>query len=76
MNSNIRAILICLVGYFCFDLMAVHIRFLSARYSPQELSVYRNILGILPAIIFLAYGRELTLKLGFYRIAKWRLAFA
>tara|TARA_B100001093_G_scaffold222740_1_gene213495 strand:+ start:77 stop:943 length:867 start_codon:yes stop_codon:yes gene_type:complete len=69
-----RAIMICLLGYFCFDLMAVHVRFLSARYSPQELSVYRNILGIIPAILFLAYERELTFKFSFYRIKKWRLA--
>lgn len=75
MNSNTRAILICLIGYFCFDLMAVHVRFLSARYSPQELSVYRNILGIVPAILFLAYERELTFKLHYYRITRWRLAF-
>ena len=75
MNSNIRAILICLIGYFCFDLMAVHVRFLSARYSPQELSVYRNILGIIPAILFLAYERELTFKLHYYQIPRWRLAF-
>lgn len=74
MNSNMRAIMICLLGYFCFDLMAVHVRFLSARYSPQELSVYRNILGIIPAILFLAYERELTFKFSFYRIKKWRLA--
>ena len=66
--------MICLLGYFCFDLMAVHVRFLSARYSPQELSVYRNILGIIPAILFLAYERELTFKFSFYRIKKWRLA--
>jgi drug/metabolite transporter (DMT)-like permease len=75
MNSNICAILICLIGYFCFDLMAVHVRFLSARYSPQELSVYRNILGIVPAILFLAYERELTFKLHYYQITRWRLAF-
>jgi drug/metabolite transporter (DMT)-like permease len=55
--------------------MAVHVRFLSARYSPQELSVYRNILGIIPAILFLAYERELTFKLHYYQIPRWRLAF-
>ena len=50
MPSNIRAILVCLLAYVCFDLMAVHVRFLSARYSPQELSVYRNVLGVLPTV--------------------------
>ena len=74
MNTNIRAILICLVAYFCFDLMAVHVRFLSGRYNPQELSLYRNVLGVIPALLFLAYERQLTFRLREYRIAQWRLA--
>ena len=74
MNTNLRAILICLVAYFCFDLMAVHVRFLSERYNPQELSLYRNVLGVIPALLFLAYERQLTFRLREYRIAKWRLA--
>ena len=73
MNRNMGAIFVCLLGYFY--LMAVHIRFLSAQYSPQELSVYRNIIGIIPAILYLAYGRGLTFNLHLYRIVKWRLAF-
>ncbi len=73
-NNNIRAILICLCAYFCFDLMAVHVRFLSSRYNPQELSLYRNVLGVIPAIIYLAYERQLTLRLIEYRLIKWRLA--
>ena len=55
--------------------MAVHIRFLSAQYSSQKLSDYRNILDIIPAILYLAYGRELTFNLHSYRVVKWRLAF-
>ncbi len=74
MSTNVRAILICLVAYFCFDLMAVHVRFLSERYNPQELSFYRNVLGIIPALMFLAYNGQLTFRLREYRIAKWRLA--
>ena len=73
-NNNIRAILICLCAYFCFDLMAVHVRFLSSRYNPQELSLYRNVLGVIPAIIYLAYEKQLTLRLIEYRLIKWRLA--
>ena len=74
MNTNIRAIFICLVAYLCFDLMAVHVRVLSERYNPQELSLYRNILGVFPAVLFLAYERQLTFRLREYRITKWRLA--
>ena len=75
MSPNIRAILVCLLAYICFDLMSVHVRILSVRYSPQELSVYRNILGILPSILLLAYTRELSLRISDYKIKKWKLAF-
>lgn len=57
MTSNTQAILICLLAYICFDLMAVHVRVLSEGYSPQELSVYRNILGVIPTVALLAYTR-------------------
>ena len=75
MTTNIRAILVCLLAYFCFDLMSVHVRILSARYSPQELSVYRNVLGVLPSILLLMYTRELSFDIKDYKIEKWKLAF-
>ena len=75
MSSNIRAILVCLLAYICFDLMSVHVRILSVDYSPQELSVYRNVLGVLPSIVLLAYTRELSFRIGDYKIKKWKLAF-
>lgn len=74
MSSNVRAILICLLAYICFDVMSVHVRILSARYSPQELSVYRNILGVLPSIVLLAYTRELSFDPRDYKIRQWKLA--
>ena len=75
MTTNIRAILVCLLAYFCFDLMSVHVRILSASYSPQELSVYRNVLGVLPSILLLMYTRELSFDIKDYKIEKWKLAF-
>jgi len=75
MSSNIRAILVCLLAYICFDLMSVHVRILSVVYSPQELSVYRNVLGVLPSIVLLAYTRELSFRISDYKIKKWKLAF-
>ena len=66
--------MICLCAYLCFDLSAVHVRFLSSHYNPQELSLYRNVLGVIPAILYLAYERQLTLRLAEYRLIKWRLA--
>ena len=75
MTTNIRAILVCLLAYLCFDLMSVHVRILSASYSPQELSVYRNVLGVLPSILLLIYTRELSFDIKDYKIKKWKLAF-
>ena len=75
MTTNIRAILVCLLAYLCFDLMSVHVRILSVRYSPQELSVYRNVLGLLPSILLLIYTRELSFDIKDYKIKKWKLAF-
>ncbi|MDO7655375.1 MAG: DMT family transporter, partial [Paracoccaceae bacterium] len=57
------------------DLMSVHVRILSASYSPQELSVYRNVLGVLPSILLLMYTRELSFDIKDYKIKKWKLAF-
>lgn len=75
MSSNVRAIFVCLLAYICFDVMSVHVRILSTRYSPQELSVYRNILGVLPSVVLLAYTRELSFNLRDYKIKQWKLAF-
>ena len=62
MTSNTRPILICLLAYICFDLMAVHVRVLSEGYSPQQLSFYRNVLGVIPTVALLAYTRQLRFK--------------
>ena len=75
MTSSIRAILVCLLAYICFDIMSVHVRVLSERYTPQELSVYRNVVGIVPAVVMLAYSGELSLKWADYKIKQWKLAF-
>ena len=73
MTTNFRAIATCLLAYICFDLMSVHVRLLSSNYSPQELSVYRNVIGVIPAIFYMWYSKELSLKISDYKIEKWKL---
>ena len=73
MTTNFKAISTCLLAYFCFDLMSVHVRLLSINYSPQELSVYRNVIGVLPAIFYMWYSKELSFKISDYKIKKWKL---
>ena len=76
MTQSVRAILICLVAYLCFDLLSIHVRYLSARYSAQELSVYRNIFGMLPSIVLLWYTRELSMRPADYKLVQWKLALS
>ena len=76
MTSNMKAILTCLLAYFFFDVMSVHVRILSINYSPQELSVYRNVIGVLPAIFYLWYSKELSLKISDYKLEQWKLAIS
>ena len=76
MTSNVKAILTCLLAYFFFDVMSVHVRILSINYSPQELSVYRNVIGVLPAILYMWYSKELSLKISDYKLDKWKLAIS
>ena len=71
-----KAILTCLLAYFFFDVMSVHVRILSINYSPQELSVYRNVIGVLPAILYMWYSKELSLKISDYKLDKWKLAIS
>ena len=76
MTSNLKAILTCLLAYFFFDIMSVHVRILSINYTPQELSVYRNVIGVLPAIFYLWYSKELSSKISDYKLDKWKLAIS
>ncbi len=76
MTSNVKAIFTCLLAYFFFDVMSVHVRILSINYSPQELSVYRNVIGVLPAIFYMWYSKELSLKISDYKLGKWKLAIS
>ena len=73
-SSNSRAIFVCLLTYTCFDAMGVQVRMLSETHSPQELSVYRYILGVMPSLLLLHYTGELMLKLNNYKIKHWKVA--
>lgn len=71
-----RAVALSLLALLLFDFMGLIIKHLSPRYSAAELSAYRNIFGVLPAVIALwasglwhAGGRK-------WRIRQWKLAAA
>ena len=76
MTSNFKAISTCLLAYLFFDIMSVHVRILSINYSPQELSVYRNVIVVVPAIFYMWYSKELSLKISDYKLEQWKLAIS
>lgn len=70
----LQAVVLLLSAILCFDVMSILVRFLLERYSAQELSAYRNVLGIIPSLALLIYTGELRLKGSHLFIKKWPLA--
>ena len=61
MQSNLfRAVAIILFGIVAFDLMAVTVRMLGSEYPILQISVLRNIFGIIPALLLLIIGPGLS----------------
>lgn len=70
----IRAVIFLLLSILLFDAMSIAVRHLLARYSAQELSAYRNFLGVLPSLIVMVWVGELRLRGTNLRIRQWKLA--
>lgn len=74
--SFMRAVAILLLAILLFDVMGAIIKHLGARYPPQQLSVFRNIFGLVPGAVVLwssaawhSAGRPVMIE-------KWPLALA
>ncbi len=71
------ALAICLVlaALIGFDIMAILVRILSARgYSAAELAAYRNVLGVFPSLLVMAWMGELRALRKTILISRWKLA--
>lgn len=75
-DNTTKAVAISILSLFLFDFMGLLIKHLSETYTAAELSAYRNVFGLAPALIALwtnaawrRGGRPL-------RIRQWRLALA
>ena len=75
-TSVLIPILIVMTGILLLDIMGVFIRILSATYPPQELSVLRNIFGMVPSILLLFWTASWHRAGRPWRIRQWKLAFA
>lgn len=67
----LRAILAVLAGIFLLDLMGVFIRILSARYPVTELSMLRNLFGLLPSVAMLWLSADWRAKGRVWRVRQW-----
>lgn len=68
------AILLSLLALALFDAMGLVIKHLSDSYSAAELSTWRNLFGMIPAVIALALSRGWHRSGRRLRIRQWRLA--
>ena len=71
-----KAVLILLLGIFMLDIMSAFIKTLSVRYNVLELSAYRNVIGMVPSLLWMLYTKELTLKVRSLIIRQWPLALS
>ena len=71
------AIVLSLIALALFDAMGLVIKLLSDRYTPMELSAWRNLFGLIPAVVAVvasaawrSAGRPLKIRQ--WRLALWR----
>ena len=72
--KTLQAVGFLLLSTACFDMMSVIIRVLLTDFSAQELSAYRNVIGVIPSLLLLIYTRELRFNGPSLVIKQWRLA--
>jgi len=71
----LKAVAFVVLSILFFDGMSVSVRLLLRDYSAQELSVYRNVLGVVPSLAVMMWAGELRLSRGNFKIRQWPLAF-
>ncbi|MFT5929862.1 MAG: drug/metabolite transporter (DMT)-like permease [Oceanospirillaceae bacterium] len=69
------AIILSLVALTLFDAMGLIIKHLSSSYSAAELSVWRNLFGLVPSIIALWSSKVWRMSGRRLKLRQWKLAF-
>lgn len=75
-NAVFKAVAFVLLAILFFDAMSIAVRTLLTRYSAQELSVYRNVLGVIPSLVVMIWVGELKLRGNKLKIRQWKLAMS
>jgi drug/metabolite transporter (DMT)-like permease len=75
-DRTFTAVLLLLGALTLFDGMGLIIKHLSPRYSAAELSAWRNVFGLVPALIVLVSSRTWHARGRIWRMRQWRLALS
>ena len=79
-DANWRAILVSvallLAGIVLLDFMGAVAKHLVERYPAQQISVARNLFGLLPTFAILLWEARGRIHLGSFRLRQWRLGLA
>ena len=74
MNSVVlKAIAIILLGITAFDFMGVAVRTLGSNYPILQISVLRNLFGIIPALLLLSLGPGISALKQLKTFAYWKI---
>ena len=70
-----KAVFMILVAIFLFNVMGAIIKHLGGRYPVQQLSAFRNLFGLIPAILLLLASQKWHVAGRPLAIRQWKLAF-
>lgn len=74
-RNTLIAVLLAMTAIVGFDVMGVMVRLLGERgYGAAELSAYRNVLGVIPSLLLMAWMQELRLSRDALRVSRPKLA--
>ncbi|NOX40340.1 MAG: DMT family transporter [Alphaproteobacteria bacterium] len=74
LSPSVRAVLVLLLGIFLLDIMGAMVKSLLPHFSAQELSAWRNLIGMIPSLILLAWRGEFRVGRKRLIIRQWPLA--
>ena len=75
-NNLFIAVILSLSGLFLLDCMGIAIKYLRADYPAVQLSVFRNLFGMIPCFIALYYSKDWHHKGRKVVIKRWRFGLA
>lgn len=75
-NKLRMAVFTILVAIFLFDLQGALIKHMASRYPVEQISFFRNLLGIFPSLLVLYFSVEWRASQTPWRLDRWKLALS